>query len=246
MILNPLLISSLVATGLALYIPQEQTTSNECNCDGELVHKNDTQRHLYICGDERLGPTDLPKNLPLSTYVASYDRFGGLTPNEFLEKWWNDTLRADGKKPVGWMYPSKNGFELDDDERPIRANVNLVKGTLVDRFGEPTGRFLSPATAPFSQRALHPANLITGKNQEFPSNYHLYKVTKSFTVQTGPIRPWFGQPGYGVQFFLGEGITVNDYLSNGSLEPLNASALVRETKHCALGGGDTSLDSEEL
>lgn len=74
----------------------------------------------------------------------------------------------------------------------------------------------------------------------------MYNVTKSFTVQAGPIRPWFGQPGYGVQFFLGVGITVNDYLDNGSLVQLNASALIKESKECALGSGNTGLDSEEL
>ncbi|KAJ9416416.1 hypothetical protein QL093DRAFT_2435193 [Fusarium oxysporum] len=228
MIFKSLLLSSLLATGLALYIPHEDITSKECDCSGEHVRENKKLKHIYICGDERLGPTDLPTNLPLSTYVAGYDRFGGLTPNGFLEKWWNNTARPDGKKPVGWKYPLKNGFELDDDERPIKANVNLAPGTLVDRFGEPTGRYLSPATAPFSQRALHPGNLITGENKEFPNNYHVYK------------------PGYGVQFFLGVGITVKDYLDNGSLQWVNASALVREAKHCALSGGDTDLESEEL
>ncbi|KAF5643821.1 hypothetical protein F52700_2692 [Fusarium sp. NRRL 52700] len=246
MIFNSILVSSLLATGLALYIPQEHTTSNECNCNGYHVRRNDSQKHLYICGDERLGPTDLPENLPLSSYVASYDRFGGLTPNDFLEKWWDNTTRPDGKREVGWKYPSKNGFAFDDDERLIRANVNLAKGTLVDRFGNVTGRFLAPATSPFSQRALHPENLNTGKNKEFPSNYHLYNVTESFTVQAGPIRPWFGQPGYGVQFFLGEGITVEDYLKKGNLKELDASALIRQTKKCALSGGDANPDSEEL
>ncbi|KAF4341876.1 hypothetical protein FBEOM_4193 [Fusarium beomiforme] len=214
MFLKSIFLSSLLATGLALYIPQEDITSKECDCSGDLVQKNKSLQNIYICGDERLGPTALPINLPLSTFVTGYDRFGGLSPNEFLEKWWDNTMRPDGKRPIGWKYPFKNGFELDDDERPIKANLVLKPGTLVDRFGEPTGRFISPATAPFSQRALHPGNLNTGKNQEFPNNYHVYNVTESITVQAGPIRPWFGQPGHGVQFFLGEGIRVQDYIDN--------------------------------
>jgi hypothetical protein len=28
-------------------------------------------------------------------------------------------------------------------------------------------------------------------------NYHLYEVTAPFTVEAGPIRPWFNQPGLG-------------------------------------------------
>jgi hypothetical protein len=141
MIFKSFLLSSLLATGLALYIPHEDITSKECDCSGKHVRKNDNLGRIYVCGDERLGPRDLPTKLPLSTFVTGYDRFGGLTPNEFLEKWWDNTTRPDGKKPVGWKYPLKNGFELDDDERPIKANVNLTPGTLVDRFGEPTGKF---------------------------------------------------------------------------------------------------------
>lgn len=34
----------------------------------------------------------------------------------------------------------------------------------------------------------------------FPYNYHVYSVIKPFKVLAGPIAPWFGQPGQGVQY----------------------------------------------
>ncbi|KAJ3541736.1 hypothetical protein NM208_g2596 [Fusarium decemcellulare] len=243
--LPSLILSSLLGFSLTSAFPlelEEPITEGACDCSGAWVQRSDNKD--YICGDWRLGPTELPRKLPLGTFIANYDRFGGLTPNEFLKLWWNDT-KVDGRE-AGWKYPEKNGFELDEDELPIRALVNLKPGTFVDRFGYPTGRFISPATAPFSQRALHPANLIPDKEKLFPNNYHVYNVTRSFTVQAGPIRAWFGQPGFGTQFFLGQGITVQDYLDNGHLVQLNASDLVRKGPGCGFRREPKDLDSEEL
>ncbi|KAF4454442.1 hypothetical protein F53441_3069 [Fusarium austroafricanum] len=247
MLFKSLCISSLLTTALALYLPREETLDDKvCNCSGVNVKYDASLAGKYICGDWRLGPTELPTKLPLSTFVTGYDRFEGLSPDAFLKKWWNSTQRADGRGESGWIYPEKNGFELDENEFPIKANVDLKVGTLVDRFGEPTGRYISPATAPFAQRALHPGNLNTGDNKEFPNNYRLYNVTRTFTVQAGPIRPWFGQPGFGVQFFLGNGITVKDYLDNKHLVEVNASSLIRDGRGCGYGTGRNADLSEEL
>ncbi|KAF5026341.1 hypothetical protein F66182_1549 [Fusarium sp. NRRL 66182] len=246
MLLKPLLLSSLLTLSPAAIIPQEKASDGkQCNCEGINVRENQTLRDTYICGDKRLGPRNLPAKLPLATFVTGYDRFGGLTPDEFLQKWWNTTDRGDGNE-AGWIYPEKYGFELNEDLLPIKANVDLKPETLVDRFGENTGRYISPATAPFAQRALHPQNLDTGKNKEFPNNYHVYKVTRTFTVQAGPIRPWFGQPGFGVQFFLGNGITVHDYIVNGHLKELDASDLVRTGTGCGFDREEDGSVDEEL
>ncbi|KAI6752316.1 hypothetical protein HG530_013685 [Fusarium avenaceum] len=249
MLFQSLFISSLLTSATAVYLPQVQQKNvgkDSCDCSGDNVRYNASQTKIYICGDIRLGPSRLPKKLPLGTYVTGYDRFGGLSANEFLGKWWNTTERKDWKGEMGeagWIYPEKYGFELDEEALPIKANVDLRPGMLVDRFGENTGRYISPATAPFAQRALHPQNLDTGKNKEFPNNYHVYKVMRTFTVQAGPIRPWFGQPGFGTQFFLGNGINVNDYLVNGHLKEVNASELVRDAPDCGYDGEDDD-DSE--
>ncbi len=60
-------------------------------------------------------------------------------------------------------------------------------------------------------------------------DYHEYQVIKTFTVDAGPIAPWFGQPGHGLQFQLdptlipGAPSTINVgwLVSNGYMERLN-------------------------
>ncbi|KAJ4249045.1 hypothetical protein NW762_012376 [Fusarium torreyae] len=245
MLFKSLIVSSLVTSSLAGFMFRESPSEGKrCNCDGDNVRHNKSLENEYICGDKRLGPHQLPKKLPLGTFVTGYDRFGKLSPNEFLGKWWNSTLQPDGNE-TGWIYPDKNGFHLDEDLLPMKAIINLEPGTLVDRFGYNTGRYISPATAPFSQRALNPQNLIPDKKKEFPNNYHVYNVTKSFTVQAGPIRPWFDQPGLGVQFFLGEGINVKVYLDSEYLEELDPSTLVRDGPGCGFEReGDDIADGD--
>lgn len=38
---------------------------------------------------------------------------------------------------------------------------------------------------------------------KYPYEYRLYIVLKRLDILGGPIAPWFGQPGLGVQFFTG-------------------------------------------
>ncbi|EEU38014.1 uncharacterized protein NECHADRAFT_95953 [Fusarium vanettenii 77-13-4] len=196
-----------------------------CDCTGPNIKTNVSVFYDYICGDRRLGPSVLPRKLPLGTFVASYDRFGGLSPDAFLKKWWDEEK--------GWKYPDNHGFQLDADNKPMNASMVLEPDMLVDRFGYTTGRYISPASAPFAQRALNPQNLDTPKNSpEFPNNYHVYIVLKRMTVIAGPISPWFGQPGLGTQFFLGEHITVQHYIDNGSLKEIDPQELVRDGPGC--------------
>jgi hypothetical protein len=153
MLFQSLFISSLLTSATAVYLPQVQQKNvgkDSCDCSGDNVRYNASQTKNYICGDKRLGPSRLPKKLPLGTYVTGYDRFGGLSPNEFLGKWWNTTERKDWKgemSEAGWIYPEKYGFELDEEALPIKANVDLQPGMLVDRFGETTGKSKSATLA---------------------------------------------------------------------------------------------------
>ena len=117
---------------------------------------NWTLSTTYICGDSRLGPVVLPQFfLPLDPILDIYDRFGGLCPGQFLEKWYNRTAGERG----GWIYPPQNGFSVDDDGEIIAANMTLQTGTFLDRFGSEYGSFLAPAAAPYLQRSLPPSNL---------------------------------------------------------------------------------------
>ncbi len=54
----------------------------------------------------------------------------------------------------------------------------------------PTGRFVSPEGVPIEDRALAPGTDL--------ADYHAYEVVDRLTVEVGAVRPWFGQPGWGI------------------------------------------------
>lgn len=115
-----------------LLIPLALTSSPVCDCS----NTNDTGKttgYPYICRDPRLGPKKLPRRFPLLSFVTDYDRFGGLTPGQFLAKWTDPAS--------GWfVYPPQNGFQLDDASgKPILGNMTLQAGAKVDRFGSEYG-----------------------------------------------------------------------------------------------------------
>jgi hypothetical protein len=160
-------------------------------CDGTTYSNS-----KYLCGDWRLGPLLLPEHFPLDTFVAIYDRLGGLCPKDWLEKYWNCTSES-------FIYPPDNGFQLDIKCDHIEGTTTLYKGTYIDRFGGTGGFFASPAAAPYMQRSLPPSNLDWPQTTPVvPYNYHLYQVLRAFDVVSGPIAAWFEQPGQGVQYNL--------------------------------------------
>ncbi|KAK1780164.1 hypothetical protein QBC45DRAFT_324263 [Copromyces sp. CBS 386.78] len=184
-------------------------------CSGTA--QNWTLATTYICGDSRLGPVVLPQFfLPLDPILDIYDRFGGLCPGQFLEKWFNRTGGG------WWDYPPQNGFSVDDAGEIIAANLTLQVGTFLDRFGSEYGAFLAPAAAPYLQRSLPPSNL--NGDAKFPYNYHVYSVIKPFKVLAGPIAPWFGQPGQGVQYQTY--VNVATLIADGYLKAEDPQALV--------------------
>lgn len=63
---------------------------------------------------------------------------------------------------------------------------------VIDRFGGPEGRFLSPDGTPYEQRGLPPYNLDEG--------YHRYRVERDIPVWMGEAAPAMGQPGGGIQY----------------------------------------------
>ncbi len=110
------------------------------------------------------------------------------------------------KKPDGsWDWPPNKGFA----EPPVEKV--LEPGTVLDRFGENGGRFLSPAGTPYDARALSPDSLS--------APYRGFEVLRPLPVQSGPIAPAFGMPGGGTQFFTG-GSTVQDLIRGGYLREL--------------------------
>ena len=109
---------------------QTNYSASVCSCAGT----NDTGAagSTYICRDPRLGPVQLPTVFPLLSFVSDYDRFGGLQPRAFLDKWTDQ----DGN----YRYPPRNGFQLNLAGDPILGNMTLLPGTMVDRFGSEYGK----------------------------------------------------------------------------------------------------------
>lgn len=83
------------------------------------------------------------------------------------------------------VYPPNYGF-LDS------GSATMVPGSLIDRFGENTGRFAAPAGTPYTSRSLPPGS----QNQP----YSVLEVLRPFDVQAGPAAPWFGEQGFGIQY----------------------------------------------
>ena len=154
-----------------------------------------TAYQRYYLNDWRLGPKFLPRKGALGMMLRGYQRTDHTSAYRFLACYWQTDPQT---KKSGWWYPDNNGFVLRNG-KPVEHSVTLRKGQLVDLFGSGNGNFLAPAGTPYAKRAIPPSNLDTFV-KNYPYEYHLYRVLKPFTVQAGPIRPWFGQPGLGLQY----------------------------------------------
>ncbi|MFJ3231012.1 TNT domain-containing protein [Streptomyces sp. NPDC086787] len=163
--------------------------------------------------DWRLGPADLPRTGALGRMLRGYDRSGGTSSYWFLGCYWQTAPQTEKS---GWWYPDNNGFVLRDGV-PVERAVTLRAGQLLDIFGSGFGHFLAPAGTPYADRAIPPSNLNT-YDAAHPFSYHLYRVVAPFTVEAGPIRPWFGQPGLGLQYLTTPSIP--DLIASHNLEEL--------------------------
>jgi len=76
----------------------------------------------------------------------------------------------------------------------------LRPGTVIDRFGQPTGIFLAPVDASYMGRAVPYDRL------KMP--YYRYEVVRPLRVQAGKAAPWFDQPGGGIQYKTVERVQV--------------------------------------
>jgi hypothetical protein len=99
--------------------------------------------------------------------------------------------KADSTRPGGewdWNKHAPNGGAVPGTQQII----TLQPGTKIDRYGPPTGTYLSPEGVPFEARALPPGARGDAYSQ--------YTVKKPFTVEKAEVSPAFDQPGGGVQF----------------------------------------------
>ncbi|KAM3152064.1 Conidial surface nicotinamide adenine<br_dinucleotide glycohydrolase nadA [Botrytis cinerea] len=215
--------------------PDQPDQPYGCNCTGTTPGPLPSSAQ-YICYDWRLGPKTLPKYLPLSSELSSYDRFDGLTPGEFIKTWWDPELNPPygSFRYPGDVTPGDQGFSIDINGKPISGFVELPPNTYLDRFGKETGMFLSSADTPYSQRSLPPSNLNNRPDDPgFPNDYHVYRTTQKLILNAGPIAPWFGQPGLGTQFYSGPR-TIADLIGNKTLERVDPSVLIsnRQQQGC--------------
>lgn len=155
----------------------------------------------YVKDHGELGPAHLPRVGYFGSLVRGYVRYGGLSPASFIYRYWDETAN-----PAYWRYPPDLGFAHSggwSNGRILRERATLPEGTLLDRFGSPYGAFLAPAGSAFGARALPPDSLNTrSDDQSHLCNYHLYRVSRAFDVEAGPIAPAFQQRGGGRQYLL--------------------------------------------
>lgn len=92
-------------------------------------------------------------------------------------------------RPPGHPYAGKPWYPPNDGATGPPELTTIDPPAKLDRVGEETGSYLSPAGASFEERALPERKPL--KN---------YTVTAPVTVEKAIIAPWFGQPGGGTQY----------------------------------------------
>ncbi|MFB8167693.1 TNT domain-containing protein [Kitasatospora purpeofusca] len=190
-----LLVTGTAATqsAAATTLPVTEAQADPTDCPSEQYRPTPEDKKNFYCGFKELGPRNLPTGV--AKLLKGYDRFGGLTPQQFLS-WYRDGL--------DWKYPAEDGFR-DVNGTIDRTTVEIPTGTKLDRFGLYYGRYLSKTGTSFPERALPPDSLnpVVEEGKEVDS-YHCYGVKLPFKVEQGGIASGFAQPGKGIQQYLNE------------------------------------------
>lgn len=144
-------------------------------------------------GDRRLGPERLPALGPVGMQLFGYSRTGDRPTEVFLGEFYDDAAGS-------WRYPPEDGYVIGFGGEPVVWQETLDAGERIDRYGSEFGGFLAPQGIPYTMRSIPPANLVG--MPPAGCNYHRYEVLRPFTVDAGPIAPWFFQAGGGTQYQL--------------------------------------------
>ena len=103
-----------------------------------------------------------------------------------------DSKFLDANGDIEWDKWAPNGGRVPGT---IQEGQTLEKGTIIDRYGNPYGKYTSPVGTPYEQRGL--------PYVENPNAYHKYKVLKPIdNVVVSKIAEAFEQLGGGIQFEL--------------------------------------------
>lgn len=135
-------------------------------------------------------------------YPDDLDRFGGLSRQDFYDRYWDPTKDD-------WHYPDEAAGFPDGFDGPSRPNT-LDIGDSIDRLGPESGAYAAPVGTSYPERALPPSSI--GRE------YHVYEVLKPLpdSVSEGKIAKWFEQPGGGIQYKFDR--PVSWYVDNGYLK----------------------------
>jgi Tuberculosis necrotizing toxin len=101
-----------------------------------------------------------------------------------------DSIRKLWRNEPTW--PPNRGFS------GTPTSTTLAPGTRIDRYGSELGTFASPSGTPFGARSLPPGAATAPLRG--------YEVLKPLPAQGGPVAPWFGQPGGGIQYEFAQSI----------------------------------------
>jgi hypothetical protein len=179
------------------------------------AHPETTCSAALFDGDRRLGPADLPRHGEVGRELRDYQRTGSLTEAAFLATFWDPAANSG---QGGFRFPPDNGYVIGSNGQPEVSAVVLSPDNRLDRFGSEFGAFLAPEGLAYAARSIPPQSLVS--NPAAGCNFHEYEVERAFEVDTGPIAPWFAQPGGGEQFQLVSGLVP------GAPTPLNVMWLV--------------------
>lgn len=105
----------------------------------------------------------------------------------------------------------------------VVPNVQLARGTLMDRFGFPGGAWLSPDGTPFPFRGL-PDDSALKPYFQYAVNDPT-KLPPGWSIEQSQVAPWFHQPGGGLQYRIiapeGERPSVQTLLDWGYLREVH-------------------------
>jgi len=120
-----------------------------------------------------------------------------------VSKWIDDNGR--------YIFPTKDQGYEDGCIKPARPST-LAPPTKIDRYGRPSGNYLSPPETSYEARAL--------PYEKAMMPHYVYEVLKPLNVEECKAVAWFDQPGGGVQYKVKD--TVETLVSGGYLKDVSA------------------------
>ena len=150
-------------------------------------------------------PASVLPNAP-AELTEGHDPLGGLHEREWDRKFLLPVAGAvEYAWPPGELYPEGGCAEGEP--------VLLAEGTLLDRFGDATGRVFAAGGTSFPRRSLPPAHLDGG--------YRRYRVLRELPMWRAVSAGWFGQPGGGVRYravYSAAELVLLGYLADSTFE----------------------------